>query len=154
LIGRFLLYYELLVNCRYRFSDIGDIKRRVLGESASYKKKKKLSKVAQALELFSLNKTSMEVAIELDIDPIHVEKIYLNYLGLNRLHQLVKIYQELGNYLPNLINEIRISQEIKLNDFRNYLTINSFAEFCEVVEGISNLQFEVLEENVFRLLEQ
>jgi hypothetical protein len=96
----------------------------------------------------------MEVAIELDIDPIHVEKIYLNYLGLNGLHQLVKIYQELGNYLPNLINEIRISQEIKLYDFRNYLTINSFAEFCEVVEGISNLQFEVLEENVFRLLEQ
>src|SRR5215212_10010560 len=86
------------------FSDIGEIKRRVLGESASYKKKKKLSKVAQALELFSKNKTSIEVAIELDLDPKDVEKIYINFLGLNGLTQLVKIYQELGNYLQDFIS--------------------------------------------------
>src|SRR5215217_6234350 len=79
------------------FSDIGEIKRRVLGESASYKKKKKKpSKVAQALELFSKNKTPIEVAIELELDPKEIEKIYLNYLGLNGLSQLVKIRQELG----------------------------------------------------------
>ena len=51
------------------FSDIGEIKRRILGESASYIKKKKLSKVAQALELFSKNKTPIEAVIELDLDP-------------------------------------------------------------------------------------
>jgi hypothetical protein len=85
------------------FSDIGEIRRRVLGESAPYKKKKKLSKVAQALELFSKNKTPIEVAIELDFDPKDLEKIYLNYLGLNGLLQLVKIYQNLVNYLPDFI---------------------------------------------------
>jgi uncharacterized protein YerC len=61
------------------FSDIGEIKRRVFGESTSYKKKKKLSKGAQALELFSKNKTPIEVSIELDLDPKYVEKFYLNY---------------------------------------------------------------------------
>src|SRR5215217_4493534 len=71
------------------FSDIGEIKRRILGESASYKKKKKLSKVSQALELFSKNKTSIDVAIELDLDPKDVEKVHINYLGLNGLSQLV-----------------------------------------------------------------
>ena len=53
------------------------------------------------LELFSKNKTPIEVAIELDLDPKDVEKIYLNYLGLTGLTQLVNIHQELGNYLPD-----------------------------------------------------
>lgn len=86
------------------FTDIGEIKRRELGESASYIKKKKVSKVSQALELFSKKKTPIDVTIELDLDPKDVEKIYLNYLGLNGLHQLVKIYQELGNYLLDFIS--------------------------------------------------
>src|SRR5688500_6087763 len=85
------------------FSDIVEIKKRILGETTSYKKKKKLSKVAQALELFSKNKTPIEVAIELDLDPKYVEKIYLNYLGLSGLTQLVNIDQQLGNYLTDFI---------------------------------------------------
>ena len=40
---------EIAKEVHMSFSDIGEIKRRLLGESASYKKKKKLSKVAQAL---------------------------------------------------------------------------------------------------------
>ena len=94
---------EIAKAAQKSFSGIGEIKRRVLGESASYKKKKKLSKVAQALELLSKNKTPIEVAIELDVDPKDVEKIYLNYLGLNGLHKLVNIHQELGNYLQDFI---------------------------------------------------
>ena len=95
---------EIAKAAQKSFSDIGEIKRRVLGESTSYIKKKKLSKVAQALELFSKNKTPIEVAIELDIDPKYIEKIYLNYLGLRGLTQLVKIHQELGNYLLDFIS--------------------------------------------------
>ena len=82
---------EIAKEAQKSFSYIGEIKRRILGESASYKKKKKLSKVAQALELFSKNKTPIEVAIEFDLDPKDIEKIYLDYLGLNGLSRLVKI---------------------------------------------------------------
>lgn len=96
---------EIAKASRKSFSDIGEIKSRVFGESASYKKKKKkLSKVAQALELFSNSKSPIEVAIELDLDPKDVEKIYINYLGLTGLTQLVTIHQELGNYLPDFIS--------------------------------------------------
>lgn len=94
---------EIAKEVQKSFSDIGEIKRKLFGESASYKKKKKLSKVSQALELFSKNKTPIEVAIELDLDPKDVEKIHLNYLSLNGLSQLVKMHQELGNYLPDFI---------------------------------------------------
>ena len=82
---------------------IGEIRRRTLGESALYtKKNKKLSKNAKALELFSKNKTPIDVSIELDFDPTEVEKVYLDYLRLNGLNNLVKIYQELGNHVQDL----------------------------------------------------
>ena len=55
------------------------------------------------MERFSNNKTPIEVAIELDLDPKDVEKIYLTYLGRNGLHQSVIINQELGQYLLILL---------------------------------------------------
>ena len=55
------------------------------------------------MERFSNNKTPIEVAIELDLDPKDVEKIYLTYLSLNGLHQSVIINQELGQYLLILL---------------------------------------------------
>ena len=95
---------EIAKTAQKSFSDIGEIKRRVFGESVLYKKKKKLSKVAQALELFSKGKSAVEVAIELDLDPKDVEKVYLNYLGLAGLNVLIKIYQELRGYLNDFIS--------------------------------------------------
>jgi hypothetical protein len=95
---------EIAKEAQKSFSDIGEINRRVLGESTSYKKKKKLCKVAQALELFSNSKSPIDVAIKLDLDPKDVEKIHLNYVGLIGLSQLVKIHQDLGNYLPDFIS--------------------------------------------------
>jgi hypothetical protein len=96
---------EIAKAAQKSFSAIGEINRRTFGESASYKKKKKkLSKTAQALELFSQGKSPIEVSIELDFEPKDVEKVYLNYLGLTGLTQLVRIYQELGKYLPDFIS--------------------------------------------------
>jgi hypothetical protein len=83
---------------------IGEIRRRTLGESASYtKKNKKLSKNAKALELFCKDKKPIEVSIELDFDPKEVEKVYFDYLRLEGLDDLKKIYQELGNYVQDLV---------------------------------------------------
>src|SRR5918994_6494842 len=127
---------EIAKSAQKSFSDIGEIKRRVVGESVSYKKKKKLSKVSQALELFSKNKTPIEVAIDLDLDPKQVEKIYLNYLGLNGLHQLVNIYQELGYYLSDFI--------IFYWSFREVGTDNKkIKEILDVANRAPKLQSEI-----------
>ncbi len=99
-------YYlrEIAKAAHMSFSDIGEIKRRIFGESASDKKKKKRSKVAQALQLFSENKTPTQVSIKLDFDPKEVEKVYLDYLRINGLNNLVKIYQQLGeNHLQGFV---------------------------------------------------
>jgi hypothetical protein len=127
---------EIAKEAQKSFSDIGEIKRRVLGESASYKKKKKISKVAQALELFSKNKTPIEVTIELDIDPNDVEKIYLNYLGLNGLNQLVNIHQGLGNYLQDFIS---FYWSFKENGVEN----KKIKEILDIANRVPELNFEI-----------
>jgi hypothetical protein len=100
-------FREIAKAAHMSFSDIGEIKRRIFGESASYKKTKKLSKVAQALQLFSENKTPTEVSIELDFDPKEVEKVYLDYLSINGLNNLVKLYEQLGGkYLQDFLKFI------------------------------------------------
>ncbi|MGZ5549847.1 MAG: hypothetical protein ACXW07_03510 [Nitrososphaeraceae archaeon] len=97
---------EIAKEAQKSFSDIGEINRRIFGGAALYKKKKKLSKTAQALELFSKGKSPIEISIELDFEPKDVEKVYLNYLRLTGLTQLVRIYQEIGNYLQDFIKFI------------------------------------------------
>ncbi|MGI9011269.1 MAG: coiled-coil domain-containing protein [Nitrososphaeraceae archaeon] len=95
---------EIAKEAYVSFGTLGEIKRRIFGESASYTKKNiKLSKNAKALELFSKGKSAIDVSVELDFDPKEVEKVYFYYLRLGGLSNLEKIYQELGNHLHNLI---------------------------------------------------
>ena len=133
---------EIAKEAQKSFSDIGEIKRRILGESSSYKKKKKLSKIAQALELFSKNKTPIEVVIELDLDPKDVEKIYINYLSLNGLRQLVNIHQELGNYLPEFISFYCSCREFGVDNKKIKEILDIANRALELKSEIQRLQFE------------
>lgn len=134
---------EIAKEVHMSFSKIGEIKRRVFGESASYKKKKKLSKVSQALELFSKNKTPIDVAIELDIDPKDVEKIYLNYLGLNGLNQLVKIHQELRNHLQDFISFYWSFREAGADN-------KQIKEILEVADKLADFNLEIKNRQIER----
>lgn len=106
------------------------------------KKKKKLSKIAQALELFSKNKTPIEVVIELDLDPKDVEKIYINYLSLNGLRQLVNIHQELGNYLPEFISFYCSCREFGVDNKKIKEILDIANRALELKSEIQRLQFE------------
>jgi DNA repair exonuclease SbcCD ATPase subunit len=124
------------------FSDIGGIKRRVLGESAPYRKKKKLSKVAQVFDLISKNKTPIAVTVELDLDPQDVKKIYINYLGLNGLTQLVNIHQELGSYLPDFISFYWSCREFGADNKKIKEIVDISNRAPELKSEIHRLQFE------------
>lgn len=133
---------EIAKEVHMSFSNIGEIKRKVFGEFTSYKKKKKLSKIAQALELFSKNKTPIEVVIELDLDPKDVEKIYINYLSLNGLRQLVNIHQELGNYLPEFISFYWSCREFGVDNKKIKEILDIANRALELKSEIQRLQFE------------
>jgi transposase len=83
------------------FGPIGNIIRKVTGDSSD--DKPTMSKETEALKLFQEGKTSVQVAIILDISSDETEDLYLGYLRLKNLHQLVLIYKELKYKLPSFI---------------------------------------------------
>jgi DNA-binding Lrp family transcriptional regulator len=52
---------------------------------------------AKAYELFSIGKTPVEVAIELNLKEPEVTKLFIEYCKLKRLHKLYLVYKELGD---------------------------------------------------------
>lgn len=117
---------------------IGEIKRMISGESASYtKKNKKLSKNAMALKLFSENKNLTEVSIMLDFDPKEVEKVYLDYLRMNRLSELVKIYQKLGgNHFQGLVKFYRSFTEAGVDN-------KIISDILDIAKDIPDLKHKI-----------
>jgi transposase len=83
------------------FGPIGNIIRKVTGDSSD--DKPTMSKETEALKLFQEGKTSVQVAIILDISSDETEDLYLGYLRLKNLHQLVLIYKDMKYKLPSFI---------------------------------------------------
>jgi hypothetical protein len=86
------------------FGPIGSIIRKVTGDSSKDSNNEHTtSKETEALKLFQEGKTPVEAAIILDTSSDETEDLYLGYLGLKNLHQLVSIYKELKFQLPSFI---------------------------------------------------
>jgi hypothetical protein len=92
---------------------------------------------AQAYKLFSEGKTTVEVAIELNLPASKVSKLYIEYWKLKRLHKLYYAYTELGdegigNFLKlhKLAKKEGISREqvvklLQLSDEKTFWTITA-----------------------------
>ena len=75
---------------------------------------KNKSKNTQALYLFSIGKTPLEIAIELDISTNEVHEIQEEYWALNQLHELAFVYGEIKNTLPSFMKLYRSLKEHKM----------------------------------------
>jgi hypothetical protein len=53
--------------------------------------------------MFSEGKTSIDVVIALDLPTDEVRDIHQQFLKLKDMHDLVKVYDEMQNYLPSLL---------------------------------------------------
>jgi len=87
------------------FKDIGTIIRRTDGQEDDIETKdlKNKSKDTQALYLFSIGKTPLEVTIELDLTTPVVHEIQEEFWALNQLHELAFVYNEIKAYLPSFL---------------------------------------------------
>jgi hypothetical protein len=95
---------EIAREVHMSFGPIGNIIRKVTGDSGKDSNNEHpKSKETEALKLFQEGKPSVEVAIMLDISSDETEDLYLGYLRLKNLHQLVLIYKELKYQLPFFI---------------------------------------------------
>jgi hypothetical protein len=95
---------EIAKEVHMSFGPIGNIIRKVTGDSnKDSNNKPTMSRETEALKLFHEGKTSVEAAINLDISSDETEDLYLGYLRLVNLHQLVLIYKDMKYKLPSFI---------------------------------------------------
>jgi hypothetical protein len=98
-------FREIASVAHLSFSDIGAILHKIDGKDDGIEMKdlKNKSKDTQALYLFSIGKTPLEVTIELDLSTPVVHEIMEEYSALNELHELAFVYNEIGSYLPSFL---------------------------------------------------
>jgi len=98
-------FREIASVAHLSFSDIGVILRKIDGKDDGIEMKdlKNKSKDTQALYLFSIGKTPLEVTIELDLTTTVVHEIQEEYWALNQLHELAFVYNEIKAYLPSFL---------------------------------------------------
>jgi hypothetical protein len=69
---------------------------------------KSKSETTQAIKLFSQDKNLVDVAIALDLPPDKVQEMYRQFLQLKNMEELVKLFDEVQNYLPEFLELFRI----------------------------------------------
>ncbi|MGH9994534.1 MAG: hypothetical protein ACRD4J_04775 [Nitrososphaeraceae archaeon] len=93
---------EIAKEVHMSFGPIGNIIRKVTGGSSS-DDKPTISKETEALKLFMEDKTPIEVAVITGSTSDEIEDLYLGYLRLKNLYQLVLIYKDMKYQLPSFI---------------------------------------------------
>jgi hypothetical protein len=96
------------------------------------------SKITQAIKLFSEGKKPVEVVIALDIPLDEVRAIYRDFCGLNNMHQLVEVYDEIEDYLPSLLGLHRIVKSQGMGE----------QEIVNVLKLANNNEIQFLQEKV------
>src|SRR5689334_21974104 len=83
------------------------------------------SKVTQAIKLFSEGKTLVDVAIALDLPPDKVQEMHRQFLQLNNMDKLVRVFDEMQDYLPSLLEFFRlvVNRGLNPNDVINAVRI-------------------------------
>ena len=86
---------------------------------------KSKSKTTQAIKLFSEGKDLVNVVIALDLPTDEVRDIYRQFLQLQDMHELVRVFDEMQNFLPSLLELFRLtmSRGFDKNDIINLLWI-------------------------------
>jgi hypothetical protein len=96
------------------FADIGKIILLTDGQNDATVDIKHKSRDTQALYLFSIGKTPLEVKYELDIPTSEVHDLQEEFWALNQLHELAFIYNEIKNFLPSFLMLYRTLKEHKM----------------------------------------
>jgi hypothetical protein len=138
-------FREIASVAHLSFSDIGAILRKIDGKDDGIEMKdlKNKSKDTQALYLFSIGKTPLEVTIELDLTTTVVHEIQEEFWALNQLHELAFVYDEIKSYLPSFLKlfhclkERRMLDEKHISKFLRYANYD-LSDLTDRVECLSN----------------
>lgn len=127
---------EIAKTARMSFTDIKKIVDAEFGPTEEKKNAKntELSPFSHALELFLSGAKPVTVSIKLSLSYEQVWKIYVQFLNLNRMHRLRKIYEELGD--NNIKPFLAMYNEIQDNNF----TPEQVTDAVKYVSSLPQLQ--------------
>ena len=128
------------------FTDIGKIIRKIDGkddDDIEMKGLKGKSKDTQALYLFSIGKTPLEVTIELDLTTPVVHEIQEEFWALNQLHEMAFVYNEIKAYLPSFLKLFHCLKNNKMLDEKHILDVlryvgNDLPRLTDRIQCLSN----------------
>jgi hypothetical protein len=109
------------------FTDISKIIRKLNGQNDNDDIDLKDKSIeTRAIYLFSIGKSPLEVAIELNMPSAEVHDLQEEFWALNQLHDLAFVYGEIKNSLPSFLklfhslNELGMLNEESLSSFLKY----------------------------------
>jgi hypothetical protein len=126
------------------FTDIGKIIRKLNGQNNNDGiDLKDKSNETRAIYLFSIGKSPLEVAIELNMSASEVHNMQEEFWALNQLHDLAFAYGEIKNFLPSFLKffhslrEYGMLNEEYLINFLKYAGVE-LPEFTYRIQQLAN----------------
>jgi hypothetical protein len=129
------------------FSDIGKIIRKINDPRDEAIDLKNKSQDTQALYLFSIGKTPLDVAIELDLSTYQVHDLQEEFWALDQLHDLAFAYGEIKNYLPSFMKLYRCLKERKMLNEEHLCKLLEYAghDLPELTYRMQQLANEIID---------
>jgi hypothetical protein len=107
---------EIAEESRMSFSAIGAILKKAEQENETSKEQtEKMSQAAQAYKLFSEGKNPIDVAVILNLRHAEVSELYKEYWGLNNLHELNQIYEQIKGDIGSFLNLYKLARAAGMN---------------------------------------
>jgi hypothetical protein len=129
------------------FTDIGKIIRKMNGHCNNDRIDLKDKSIeTRAIYLFSIGKTPLEVAIELNLPASEVHNLQEEFWALNQLHELAFVYGEIKNYLPSFIKLYHCLKEHKMLNEEYIFNLIKYAgyDIPELTYRLQQLANEVI----------
>lgn len=120
---------EIAQQVHISFGDIGKIIRTLDGPNDGNADLKNRSKETQALHLFSIGKTPLQVAIELDLPATEVHDMQEEFWALNQLYELAFIYDEIKSYLSSFLQLFHSLKEHRMLDEKHLSIFLKYAGY-------------------------
>jgi hypothetical protein len=139
---------EIAQQAHLSFGIIGKIIRRINGQNNNDEidLRDKLIET-RAIYLFSIGKTPLEVAIELNLPSAEVHDLQEEFWALDQLHELALIYSEIKNFLPSFMKLYRSLKEYGMLNEEYLISFLRYADhnLPELTYRIQQLANEVID---------
>ena len=118
---------EISADVHKNFSYVGARLKILFPEEYSHTGSGTITKETQALKLFSLRKTPTQAALELNESPDSIEKYFMDYWRLERMHSLNNIYRKNKNAVPSLLRLYNLLEKKRIRP-------NMYNDVADLVE--------------------